>query len=131
MLFSAQRVLTNYGAQGINSYRYAQPTLLAWPFANPRAALGDFPVQLLRHHLVVPAGGNRVRSYVDIAAPPGITAEGLSECIHALAGRDYAPNGAVGFPAFGCAIHYVAEPELWLAWPGDFLDLSAHAILTG
>ena len=131
MLLSAQRVVTTYGAQGVNSYRYEHSTGQQWPFADPVSMLGEVPVELVRHHFVVPPGGNRVRSYVEIAVPPGVSVEAVSACVHDMAHREAPPTQPVGYPAYGCAIRYVADAELRLAWPADFLDLSARALLTG
>ncbi len=131
MLFSAQRVLTPYGAQGVNAYRYVHVTTSEWPFADPKSMLGEVPLQLEQHHLVVPPGGNRVRSYVEIAAPPGVSVAAVSACVHLLAAEEAPPSEPIEFPAYGCAIRYVAETELGLAWPADFLDLAARALLTG
>jgi hypothetical protein len=68
--WTAHRVLSSSGTEGINVFIHAHGEDFSWP--DDAAKLPEAnPGRLVDERTSVPPGGNRVRSYLDVLAPDG------------------------------------------------------------
>lgn len=129
MLLSAQRVVTPYGAEGINAFKYAHPDVQLWPYEDATVLLGRTRIHRVGHHLALPPGGNRVRSYVDLVVPPEITVDDITACLQAFIDLPVLPNTPINFPGLGCGVRFAVELALWPTWKTEFLELASQALV--
>ena len=70
MYASSQWVISTAGVEGVNAFCYSHGPL-DWSGVPPEGVPYGNPGVLVREAVVVPPPGNRVRAYLDIAAPDG------------------------------------------------------------
>jgi hypothetical protein len=78
MYLTAQRVTSPSGEDAINGFLYDHGAV-AWE--EPPEPIGGAIGQLARTFIMVPPGGNKVLSYIDIVAPDGTPYEYIRERI--------------------------------------------------
>lgn len=73
MYATAQHVVSSAGSAGINSFLHRHGAEFSWPADTRAVALlpSERPGEEVSRHVVVPPGGNPVRSYLDLLAPDG------------------------------------------------------------
>ena len=83
MYATAIRVIDGAGKTGINSFLHNHGQLAPWPAESWRLPETD-PGKLVRQHIEVDPGGNRVRSYLDVLAPDDATSAELDVALTGL-----------------------------------------------
>ena len=72
MYLTAQNVRSPKGVEGINAFHYSHGATYAWQGLPPEGIPDKNPGTLVAETInVLPPGGNRVRSYLDVVAPDG------------------------------------------------------------
>ncbi|MBI4605105.1 MAG: hypothetical protein HY721_24340 [Planctomycetes bacterium] len=128
MLLVAQRVMsTRHRVQGVNTYRYRHGSG-SWP-ADPRVMLDDPSKTLERKDVHLRPGGNRVVSFLDVAAPDGVLLGELLDRLNEL--KSQAPP--LEFPlerVLGpCAVRFAVEGRILPFWRGELEDLIQHLMV--
>jgi hypothetical protein len=101
---TAQRVISAGGESGINGFLYEHGTV-AWE--TPPEPIGGAIGELVHTFIMVPQGGNKVMSYVDVVAPDGTLYESIRERVfpwmvaQASAGHSLPWTGVVEDMRFG------------------------------
>lgn len=121
MILSAQRVRAHSGAQGINCYHYVHGKQIV-----------DSPVEfycrkatLLWQHRPLPHAGNRVRSWIDVAAPDEYGWKEISGAFDALLALPVMPHA---FSPADSAVAFTLDMDVALRphWRQELLSLLAH-----
>jgi len=128
MLLVAQRVVSRaHRVQGINSYRYRHEAT-PWP-ADPRTMFDAPNRMLVRKSVQLRPGGNRVLSFLDVAAPEEI---GTDELLCRLKEFLNEPQ-PLEFPVTRvfdrCAVRLGLEQGLVPTWRGECEDLARFLII--
>lgn len=127
MLLVAQRVVSREGLQGINAYRY-QHGPEPWP-ADPTPLLEPRTAALERQSIQVHPGGNEILSFLDVAAPSGVSEGELIRIARKVAERpapDEIPLIAV---LERCAFRLHMKPKLLPIWRDEFKELMGRLVL--
>jgi len=129
MLLVAQRVIsTRHRVQGVNCYRYRHGAV-SWP-TDPRVMLDDPRKALERKDVHLRPGGNRVISFLDVAAPetalPGEILERLNEFKSQDPPREFPVERVLG----ACAVRFGIEGRVLPFWRGELEDLIQRLIAT-
>jgi hypothetical protein len=119
VILSAQRVRSPSGALAINCMHFAQDPAIV--VADPIERL-QFPGWLTWQYRPLPRPGNRIVSYVDVAAPEDVTVDEVSQAIGELIQLPVLPRiFASATRRVGFSI--VVDPRLAEAWRNEVLDL--------
>jgi hypothetical protein len=122
MLLVAQRVISMaHPVQGVNTYRYGHGRH-PWP-GDPRVMLNE-PVKILeRKEVNLRPGGNRVISYLDVAAPddalPGEIIGELQQLKTEAPPPEFPAERVLG----RCAVRFGLEERMLPFWRGELEDL--------
>lgn len=121
MLFVAQRVISPVtGQHAVNTYRYVHTE--SGRRTNPEDYL-NLPCTLVSQSVPLPGGGNRVRSFLDIAAPNDVTADEMARSVQFFADLAGPPPAPVHFYGEACAFRFAVEGSLLPVWRSEFLNL--------
>lgn len=125
MILTAQRVISPSGMEGVNVYHYRHDPR-PWPF--PPTEAFDLPRMIAWRNLEVPVGGNRIRSYLDIAVPPDVRVDEIERCVGFLVNRLFVPDGAIFPHGERCALQFNCERSLMPDWKNEALELAMCAL---
>lgn len=84
MYATAHRVVSPRGETGINAFLHKHGTAFPWPTEPWRLPESDPGVLVWDNGPEVPAGGNHVRSYLDVLAPDDVGVEELDAALTGL-----------------------------------------------
>ncbi len=127
MLLVAQRVIsTARRVQGINAYRYRHGRD-PWP-TDPRVMLDDPSKTLERKNVHLRPGGNRVISFLDVAAPDDAVPGEILDRLNELKIQDPPPEFPMERVLGRCAIRLGLEGRMLPFWRRELEDLIQHMI---
>ena len=127
MLLVAQRVVSSGKVQGINAYRYRHGGIL-WP-DDPRSVLDAGTATLERKSIQLRPGGNRVMSYLDIAAPDRTPLDDLAHSAVAFAHRQSLSEFPFVFVVSRFAFRVGLEASLVPVWRTELEELLQRLLL--
>jgi len=129
MYATAQHVVSRAGAAGINGFLHRHGPEFSWPADTRAVALlpSATPGEEVSRHIVVPPGGNPVRSYLDLLAPHGThIAELLSALREAEATVEQQLDAEWVVARGAVVIVFGVEGSLASARRGEFERLAAE-----
>jgi hypothetical protein len=127
MLLVAQRVVSPGKVQGINAYRYRHVGML-WP-DDPRPVLDAATATLERKSIQLRPGGNRVMSYLDIAAPDRTPLDDLAHSAMTFAHRQRPSEFPFVFVVNCFAFRIGLEASLVAVWRVELEELLQRLLL--
>lgn len=128
MLLVAQRVISpTHKVQGVNAYRYRH-RLAQWP-SDPLVLFDDPGKVLERKTVHLRPGGNRITSYLDVAAPDDIPLGELLDRLNEFKIKDPPPEFPVEYVLGRCAVRFGLEERMLPFWRGEVEDLIQHLIV--
>lgn len=129
MLVSAQRVRSPIGLHGVNVYEYIHG-VIEWAVPPLDATDANlYPRQLVAKWEQVPAGGNYIRSFVDLVVPDEDYAELYVFAVAAVGNLQpqqfpwQSEDGTIGLR------FSVLDPNLFPVWRSELKDLLRFALL--
>lgn len=123
MILSAQRVRASSGLEAINCYHYSQ----SLDELDSPVERFYHPGTLVWRHRPLPQAGNRVRSFLDVAAPEEVTSEQLLDALRKLVELEDMPQ-AFSPQGSGVAFKLYMEPQLLPEWRREALSLLYHLL---
>lgn len=121
MLLVAQRVHRLDGRHGVNAYFYRHPPIGGWA-ADPRQMFAA-PVELERESEVLTVGGNRIRSFLDIAAPNLAQISEILVAAHQFTIPMLPPHGEYWVPSTAIAMRFGADAAFMPIWKREVWEL--------
>ena len=132
MYVAAQKVVRPAAQRsGINVYLYRHgprpPPGVSWENPDVELIATEFPGELASAAIEVPAGGNPVRSYLDVVCSDDTPAGRVIEAIRQFQGLWEIPRGAVPVRIDRVAIRFACEPRLQRDAAAELRELSGRA----
>ncbi len=129
MLLVAQRVVSVvHRIQGVNSYRYIHGNI-QWP-TDPAALFDDPNKVLARKSIQLRPGGNRVISFLDVAAPDDTDVADLFRVLNEFLSQPQPSEFPVCQVSGPCALRFAIGENMVPAWRDEIEELIQHLLIS-